>query len=136
MLAQNVQDVCGVTHADAKLITMIGVCPSTSQSTLADMLEVSPPAVSRQIERLVKKGYVTRVTNPDNRRAQDIGLTKEGEQVFKKTHQYLKNTLNEILDQVGGMSDQTQQELSRMTQQLKKDMTEDELQVQEAFENK
>src|SRR6266487_4071797 len=45
---------------------------------LAARLEVEAPHVSRQVQRLQQAGYVDRVPDPDDRRAQLIELTPAG----------------------------------------------------------
>ncbi|TPQ21894.1 MarR family winged helix-turn-helix transcriptional regulator [Streptomyces sporangiiformans] len=45
---------------------------------LAALLSVEASHVSRQVQRLDKDGYVTRVPDPDDRRAQRIRLTDAG----------------------------------------------------------
>ncbi|MFC9976384.1 MarR family winged helix-turn-helix transcriptional regulator [Spirillospora sp. NPDC127200] len=45
---------------------------------LAAQLAVEPPHVTRQVQRLEKAGYVERVPDPDDGRAQRVGLTEAG----------------------------------------------------------
>ena len=45
---------------------------------LAELLDVSPSGVTRLVERLVKRGWVTREQPPDNRRLVFAVLTDEG----------------------------------------------------------
>ena len=45
---------------------------------LAARLEVEAPHVTRQVQRLQQAGYATRTPDPDDRRAQLIGLTPAG----------------------------------------------------------
>ena len=47
---------------------------------LAAQLEVEPPHITRQLQRLAKAGYVDRVPDPEDRRAQLIRLTPAGQQ--------------------------------------------------------
>ncbi|MHB1592864.1 MAG: MarR family winged helix-turn-helix transcriptional regulator [Streptosporangiaceae bacterium] len=47
---------------------------------LAAQLEVEPPHITRQLQRLAKAGYVDRVPDPGDRRAQLIRLTPAGQQ--------------------------------------------------------
>ena len=47
---------------------------------LAAQLEVEPPHITRQLQRLAKVGYVDRVPDPGDRRAQLIRLTPAGQQ--------------------------------------------------------
>jgi DNA-binding MarR family transcriptional regulator len=45
---------------------------------LAREIVLSPPAMSRFVDRLVAAGYVRREPDPDDRRAQRVVLTKSG----------------------------------------------------------
>lgn len=45
---------------------------------LAACLDVEAPHVTRQIQRLERAGYVDRVTDPEDRRAQRVRITDEG----------------------------------------------------------
>jgi DNA-binding MarR family transcriptional regulator len=49
-------------------------------SELVELLDVSPSGVTRLIERLVKRGWVTREQPPDNRRLVYAVLTRTGEE--------------------------------------------------------
>ena len=52
---------------------------------LSDLLSVSPSGVTRLVERLVKRGWVTREQPPDNRRLVYAVLTKEGRHMVETT---------------------------------------------------
>jgi len=45
------------------------------QEQLVEQLDISKPAVSRALDSLEKKGYVTRLKDPDDRRAHRVWLT-------------------------------------------------------------
>lgn len=48
------------------------------QEQLVEQLDVSKPAVSRALDSLEKKGFVTRQPDPDDKRAHWIQLTSKG----------------------------------------------------------
>ena len=52
---------------------------------LSDLLSVSPSGVTRLVERLVKRGWVTREQPPDNRRLVYAVLTDEGRRMVEGT---------------------------------------------------
>jgi DNA-binding MarR family transcriptional regulator len=54
-----------------------------SVSKLADAKHISRAAISRSVEVLVTKGWVTRTTNPDDRRNVVLALTGEGKTLLK-----------------------------------------------------
>jgi DNA-binding MarR family transcriptional regulator len=69
-------EASGVTVAEwVVLREMSGGNVTTSPSTVAELTGLSRGAVSKLIERLLRKGYVTRRDSSGDRRRQDIGLT-------------------------------------------------------------
>jgi len=64
-----------------------------SANELKKRILVSNPDVTRLLDRLVKKGYVLRVTCPENRRKIDISLTDSGRELFVKAHLSAKQAL-------------------------------------------
>jgi len=69
-------EATGVTVAEwVVLREMPGGKATTSPSTVAELTGLSRGAVSKLIERLLKKGFVTRQDSSGDRRRQDIQLT-------------------------------------------------------------
>jgi DNA-binding MarR family transcriptional regulator len=69
-------EATGVTVAEwVVLREMSGGNATTSPSTVAELTGLSRGAVSKLIERLLRKGYVTRKDSSGDRRRQDIELT-------------------------------------------------------------
>jgi DNA-binding MarR family transcriptional regulator len=69
-------EATGVTVAEwVVLREMSGGKATTSPSIVAELTGLSRGAVSKLIERLLKKGYVTRRDSSGDRRRQDIKLT-------------------------------------------------------------
>ena len=118
MLQSNVQKVCGVSHSDAELLVMIGYHPDTTQRELSDFLMVSPPAISRQIDRLEQAGYLTRTESPDSRRSSRMVLTAQGKKMQVRVQKYLETSLQQILDDTGGLSQSTIKNLDTITKKL------------------
>ena len=58
--------------------------PQASVKDLADRLDLSLPAVSRSVEGLVKRGYVTRAENIEDRRMKDVAITGDGRSLFAR----------------------------------------------------
>jgi DNA-binding MarR family transcriptional regulator len=69
-------EATGVTVAEwVVLREMSGSGATTSPSAVAELTGLSRGAVSKLIERLLRKGYVTRRDSSGDRRRQDIELT-------------------------------------------------------------
>lgn len=74
----------GLSFLEFKAIMELGVFESRDSFCLADISEstgASMPAVSRAVDSLVRKGLVSRVEDPDDRRRRLISLTDQGHQV-------------------------------------------------------
>lgn len=65
----------GVTRAQWVALTWIARQPGLRQSQLADVLEVTPIAVARLVDRMEDEGLVERRPDPDDRRAWRLHLT-------------------------------------------------------------
>ncbi len=68
---------CGVPLAPsaAHALQLLGERGVLPQRALAAELRLDPSTVSRLVERLVDQGWVTRATNPANRREVRLGLS-------------------------------------------------------------
>ncbi len=101
--------------AEISIIDAIGLNGEKTITEIADFLEVALSTPTKAMDRLVKKGYIVRETDPNDRRLVVAKLTKQGEiaskQLTKNRHEllssYLKNIskeqvekLDEILDEI------------------------------------
>ncbi len=57
---------------------MLNDHPGIDQATLAGLIAYDRPTIGGVVDRLVGKGLVTRVTNPEDRRAKRLALTDAG----------------------------------------------------------
>jgi DNA-binding MarR family transcriptional regulator len=69
----------GLTQAQARALLHLARNPGVSQVALAQLLEIQPITLLRQIDRLEQAGLVERRQNPDDRRAQQLHLTVAAE---------------------------------------------------------
>ena len=53
-------------------------------SDLAELLGIDTPSVTRKIQQLERLGYVTSVTDPEDKRAKRISLTRSGEKTIER----------------------------------------------------
>lgn len=77
---------------------------------LAETLSVTKPAFTALADTLEKQGIVRRERHPDDRRAWLLALTEDGE----AARQSLMKQANLFVQQVTGLSDQDQAELTRL----------------------
>lgn len=74
----HIEKTCAMKRSHARLLFIVSVHPGLSQVALREMIGISAPVMSRQIDDMVALGYVTRTVDPDNRRVHTISLTKKG----------------------------------------------------------
>lgn len=66
------------------LSVLVRDLPQASLKDLADRLGLSLPAVSRSVEGLVQRGYVTRAEDAEDRRVKNVAVTGDGRALFSK----------------------------------------------------
>lgn len=105
----------GLTTTQFGVLELLTVDEGTRLVTLADRLLVARSTITRIIDQLEEAGYVTRVVDPSDRRAQHVVLTEAGAE-FRRKAQYshqeslqrrlsviepdVRETLNTHLDKV------------------------------------
>ncbi len=72
----------------------------TSVSELAECLHVSPPNISRAVDDLVRKGYVERKRQADDRRRLELSLTQKAENLFRNIHAELDQLLGKGFEKI------------------------------------
>ncbi|MET9221416.1 MarR family winged helix-turn-helix transcriptional regulator [Streptomyces sp. NPDC088197] len=92
----------GLSYALISLLFNIGRNQPVSAGELAASERVSPPSVTRSLNRLIELGYVSRTADPADRRAALIELTPSGaderEQVLKSREVWLEEHLGRLDD--------------------------------------
>lgn len=71
-------------RAAVALLRQIGDSEPMRPGELANRLAVEASHVTRQVQQLEKAGYVTRVPDPDDRRAQRIQITPAGQEAVDR----------------------------------------------------
>ncbi len=66
-------------------------------TTLADMLGVDAPTVTRKVQQLERDGLVSRQADPDDRRATRIQLTPAGRRTFERVLKARRAWLDDLL---------------------------------------
>jgi DNA-binding MarR family transcriptional regulator len=75
---------CSVSKAECFLVVEIGRKPGICIKELAGILKIDKSGVSRSVEELVKKGFVTREASKTDRRSVVLELTESGKARFEK----------------------------------------------------
>jgi DNA-binding MarR family transcriptional regulator len=73
-----------------------------SLSELAAMHHVTPSTMSRSVDVLVRKRWITRENDPRDRRQVILSITDAGRAAQAAMHQYTHELLAQLLEQLGG----------------------------------
>jgi len=81
--------------------------PNLSQREIAEFHGVTEAAVSRQIELLMKRQFVARHQDRDNRRRHVLSLTSAGERKLDRANVMLDRTFDQLFDTLGEKGKET-----------------------------
>jgi DNA-binding MarR family transcriptional regulator len=105
----------GLTSSQFGVLLLLNLNQGIRLATLADRLLVARSTITRIVDQLEDAGFIKRLNDPSDRRAQHVVLTPEGVELKKKAqkahHQSLKRrltvlepaeieTLNVLLDKL------------------------------------
>ncbi|WP_327699583.1 MarR family winged helix-turn-helix transcriptional regulator [Streptomyces sp. NBC_00459] len=96
-------------RAATALLRQIADSEPMRPGELANRLAVEASHVTRQVQQLQKAGYVTRVPDPDDRRAQRIELTATGKEAVERVREASRRGMQMAL---GGWSAEELQQLA------------------------
>lgn len=91
---------CGVSMAQCHALLEIAERDSTTVSELAENMSLDKSTLSRTVDGLVKEGWVERVINPDNRRAQVLTLASSGKNLADRIHRQCNDLYRRLLDRL------------------------------------
>ena len=74
----------GISPEQVALLVTVKYAPGIGIRALAARERVSPPAMTKHVDRLERDGLVTRTTRADDRRCVGIALTEEGHRVLRR----------------------------------------------------
>jgi DNA-binding MarR family transcriptional regulator len=82
-----------VTPNEVKVLYIIGISNTKSMSEIADALKVTRGTLSITVDSLVKKGYVIRTRNKQDRRVIILYLTEKAIGIIKQYGKFFENLL-------------------------------------------
>lgn len=86
-----------VSIPQLRVLAFISRNPGTSLSAAADDLAVTPATASNLVDRLVKRGYVSRVEDPAERRKVLLNLTDSGAKHFELCRQFAQASIKALI---------------------------------------
>jgi DNA-binding MarR family transcriptional regulator len=90
----------GVTPRQATLLWLILRNPGLSLRDLAELEQISPPALSGHVDRLERAELVERVRSTDDRRRVGLRLTPTGERLLRRIRRRRTTWLAERLERL------------------------------------
>lgn len=91
---------CGLSVSQCYIIETLKRYGALNMNQLAEKMHLSISTITRVIEPLVKKGFVKREEDPDDRRVRYISITKEGQAVFHKSWKNVFESEKTILSNI------------------------------------
>jgi MarR family 2-MHQ and catechol resistance regulon transcriptional repressor len=76
-----------LTPLQYKILEYIAVSQPVTLSEISDCMQMSMPNTSREMKKLSEKGVCTRITDPVDRRKQEITLSAAGEALMNEAFQ-------------------------------------------------
>lgn len=80
-----------ISQAEYNMFLCLGDCKHFNSYSVAEKMQLSLSRVSRIIDKMVNKEYLTRSTNKTDRRAIDIKMTPLGKEIMTKIMEYRYN---------------------------------------------
>ncbi len=71
-----------------------------SVSDIGKHMDVSSPAASQLLDKLVEAGFISRTENPEDRRIRNIEITEKGLALVKEIESKLNDSIREIVQAV------------------------------------
>ena len=66
------------------------------QQSISDLLKMDKASMVRVVDYLVKKGYVKRLINPDDRREHRLGLTDKAKKTMPRIHKAIEGLNSKV----------------------------------------
>jgi DNA-binding MarR family transcriptional regulator len=113
---KNIQKVePDITVDQALLLYLIEDNPAYSQVEMAEILFKDYASVTRMIEAMVKKGYLIRITNADDRRRHHLSLSKKGIAALEKLAPVIEMNRKNALE---GLPEKEQRTLNKLLEKI------------------
>jgi DNA-binding MarR family transcriptional regulator len=96
----NIGNKFGITGAQLMTLHFVKHNDNCKTSDIANFLSVSPPDTTRIVETLVKKGFVERINDENDRRIIRLIIKEEGRKVVENIKQELALSFLKILEKI------------------------------------
>ena len=90
----------GLTQAEFRCLRLFGADESLNNKQIAERMNLSPSRLTRIIDGLVKKEYISREINPNDRRNMIVELSRRGHSLVNQLNKDYVTVHREILDDI------------------------------------
>jgi DNA-binding MarR family transcriptional regulator len=90
----------GLTQAEFRCLRLFGTRESSNNKAIAERMNLSPSRLTRIIDGLVKKTYMMREIDSDDRRNMRVTLSKQGKEIVERLNKAYIGIHREILDEI------------------------------------
>lgn len=88
---EQIRTLCNVSLSEYKAVMEIRTTERITCNVLSKKMDLSPSRGSRIIDGLVRKGYLLRTTNPEDRRSFVLSLSSKGAKIREQIEQERNN---------------------------------------------
>ncbi len=93
----------GLTQAEFRCLRLFGKDESLNNKTIAERMKLSPSRLTRIIDGLVKKEYINREIDPNDRRNMRVALSSKGKSLVLQLNKAYIDIHEEILQDIDPM---------------------------------
>ena len=90
----------GLTQAEFRCLRLFGSDESLNNKTIAERMSLSPSRLTRIIDGLVKKEYINREIDPNDRRNMRVALSNKGRSLVNQLNKAYVDIHHEILQDI------------------------------------
>ncbi len=98
LVTQRTQEELGITGTQASMLFMIAVGKCSTAAELAREYGIDASAVTRLLDRVEKRGLLSRIRSIEDRRVVRLELTDEGRALAERLPPIFRSVLDQVLD--------------------------------------
>ena len=84
VIAKTYQNKFGLSISEWRIMAVVGEYPSISADEVSVKTQIEKSIISRSLQKLLKRQLVVRTVDTEDRRRQNLTLSKTGEDVYKQ----------------------------------------------------
>ncbi|WP_323118032.1 MarR family winged helix-turn-helix transcriptional regulator [Burkholderia alba] len=98
LVTQRTQTELGITGTQASMLFMLAVGKCSTAAELAREYGIDASAITRLLDRVEKRGLLSRVRSSEDRRVVRLELTDEGRELAERMPEIFRSVLEQLLD--------------------------------------